>query len=74
MDAAVAALREGAESFLTAPVDPGQAARLAIEFQGAASNRRYFYEGVDVDEIWQMITVDLPPLLRWVEPFLPPSP
>ena len=34
----------------------------------------HFYEGVDVDEIWQMITVDLPPLLRWVEPFLPPWP
>lgn len=34
----------------------------------------HFYEGVDVDEIWQMITVDLPPLLGWVEPFLPPSP
>jgi two-component system NtrC family response regulator len=30
VDAAVAALREGAESFLTAPVDPGQAA-LALE-------------------------------------------
>jgi len=34
----------------------------------------HFYEGVDVGEIWQMITMDLPPLLRWVEPFLPLSP
>lgn len=34
----------------------------------------HFYEGVDLDEVWKMVTADLPQLVRWIEPLVPPGP
>lgn len=34
----------------------------------------HFYEGVDLDEVWKMITADLPQLLRWIELHAKPDP
>ena len=31
----------------------------------------HFYEGVDMEEIWKMVTSDLPELIRLVEPLSP---
>ena len=31
----------------------------------------HFYEGVDLDEVWKMVTADLPRLIKWVEPLAP---
>jgi uncharacterized protein with HEPN domain len=28
----------------------------------------HFYEGVDLDEVWKMITADIPELIRHIEP------
>jgi uncharacterized protein with HEPN domain len=33
----------------------------------------HFYEGVDLDEVWKMVTADLPQLIRWIEPLVPPG-
>jgi uncharacterized protein with HEPN domain len=33
----------------------------------------HFYEGVDLEEVWTMVTLDLPELIRLVEPLLPKS-
>jgi len=33
----------------------------------------HFYEGVDLDEVWKMVSVDLPRLLQWIEPLAPPA-
>jgi uncharacterized protein with HEPN domain len=34
----------------------------------------HFCEGVDLDEVWKMITADLPQLIRWIEPYSNPEP
>ena len=31
----------------------------------------HFYEGVDLEEVWKMITSDLPELIRLIEPLAP---
>ncbi len=31
----------------------------------------HFYEGVDLDEVWNMVTFDLPELVRLIEPLAP---
>jgi uncharacterized protein with HEPN domain len=31
----------------------------------------HFYEGVDLEEVWKMVTSDLPELIRWIEPLAP---
>lgn len=31
----------------------------------------HFYEGVDLEEVWKMVTADLPQLVRWIEPLVP---
>jgi len=33
----------------------------------------HFYEGVDLEEVWKMVTADLPQLVRWIEPLVPPG-
>jgi uncharacterized protein with HEPN domain len=57
--------------------------RLSPEFRGAhpevpwkliAGTRDkliHFYEGVDLDEVWKMLTADLPRLIRRIEPLVP---
>ena len=32
------------------------------------------YEAVDYDEVWSTATRDIPELLEWVRPLLPPEP
>lgn len=34
----------------------------------------HFYEGVDLEEVWGMVTSDLPELIRWIEPLAPLTP
>jgi uncharacterized protein with HEPN domain len=34
----------------------------------------HFYEGVDLDQVWGMVTADLPELIRWIEPLVPSAP
>jgi uncharacterized protein with HEPN domain len=31
----------------------------------------HFYEGVDLEEVWKMVTSDLPELIRWIDPLAP---
>ena len=31
----------------------------------------HFYEGVDLDEVWKMVSSDLPQPIRWIEPLAP---
>jgi uncharacterized protein with HEPN domain len=31
----------------------------------------HFYEGVDLEEVWKMVTSDLPDLIRMIEPLAP---
>jgi len=31
----------------------------------------HFYEGVDLEEVWTMVTSDLPELIRLIEPLVP---
>jgi uncharacterized protein with HEPN domain len=31
----------------------------------------HFYEGVDLEEVWKMVTSDLPELIRLIEPLAP---
>jgi uncharacterized protein with HEPN domain len=31
----------------------------------------HFYEGVDLEEVWKMVTSDLPGLIRLIEPLAP---
>ena len=31
----------------------------------------HFYEGVDLEEVWKMVTSDLPQLIGWIEPLAP---
>ena len=33
----------------------------------------HFYEGVDLDEVWKMVTSDLPELIRQIGPLAPPA-
>lgn len=33
----------------------------------------HFYEGVDLEEVWKMVTADLPDLIGLIEPFAPPA-
>jgi len=33
----------------------------------------HFYEGVELEEVWKMVTSDLPDLIRLVEPLAPPA-
>ena len=33
----------------------------------------HFYEGVDLEEVWKMVTSDLPDLIRQIEPLVPHS-
>lgn len=32
----------------------------------------HFYEGVDLEEVWKMVTSDLPQLISHIEPLVPP--
>jgi uncharacterized protein with HEPN domain len=32
----------------------------------------HFYEGVDLEEVWKMVISDLPQLIGWIEPLVPP--
>ncbi len=34
----------------------------------------HFYEGVDLEQVWGMVTSDLPELIRWIEPLAPSAP
>ena len=34
----------------------------------------HFYEGVDLEEVWKMVTSDVPQLIRWIEPLAPLAP
>lgn len=34
----------------------------------------HFYEGVDLEEVWKMVSSDLPQLIRQIEPLAPPAP
>ncbi len=34
----------------------------------------HFYEGVDLDEVWKMISADLPKLIRWIDLHSKPEP
>ena len=34
----------------------------------------HFYEGVDLEQVWGMVTSDLPKLIRWIEPLAPSAP
>ncbi len=34
----------------------------------------HFYQGVDLEEVWKTVTSDLPQLIRWIEPLVPPAP
>ena len=38
---------------------------------GARDKLIHFYEGVDLEEVWKMVTSDLPELIRWIEPLAP---
>lgn len=31
------------------------------------------HEGVDLDEVWKMVATDLPQLIQWIDPLVPPS-
>jgi uncharacterized protein with HEPN domain len=33
----------------------------------------HFYEGVDLEEVWKMVTSDLPQLISQIEPLAPPT-
>lgn len=33
----------------------------------------HFYEGVDLEEVWTMVTSDLPQLISHIEPLVPPA-
>lgn len=33
----------------------------------------HFYEGVDLEEVWKMVTSDLPQLISQIEPLTPPA-
>ena len=33
----------------------------------------HFYEGVDLEEVWKMVTSDLPQLISHIEPLVPPA-
>ena len=57
--------------------------RLSVEFReahpevpwrliaGTRDKLIHFYEGVDLEEVWKMVTSDLPELIRLVEPLSP---
>jgi uncharacterized protein with HEPN domain len=34
----------------------------------------HFYEGVDLDEVWKMVTSNLPELIRLIQPLAPSTP
>ena len=34
----------------------------------------HFYEGVDLEQVWGMVTSDLPELIGWIKPLAPPAP
>ena len=34
----------------------------------------HFYEGVDLEEVWKMVSSDLPELIRLIEPLAPDAP
>jgi len=38
---------------------------------GARDKLIHFYEGVDLEEVWKMVTSDLPQLIRRIEPLTP---
>jgi uncharacterized protein with HEPN domain len=38
---------------------------------GARDKLIHFYEGVDLEEVWKMMTSDLPELIRLIEPLAP---
>ena len=38
---------------------------------GARDKLIHFYEGVDLEEVWKMVTSDLPGLIRLIEPLAP---
>ena len=38
---------------------------------GARDKLIHFYEGVDLEEVWKMVTSDLPELIRLIEPLAP---
>ena len=38
---------------------------------GTRDKLNHFYEGVDLEEVWKMVTSDVPELVRLVEPLAP---
>jgi uncharacterized protein with HEPN domain len=38
---------------------------------GTRDNLIHFYEGVDLEEVWKMLTSDLPELIHLIEPLAP---
>jgi uncharacterized protein with HEPN domain len=53
-----------------------RAAHPAVPWRLIAGTRDkliHFYEGVDLEEVWKMVTSDLPQLIRQIEPLTPPT-
>ena len=51
-----------------------RAAHLEVPWRLIAGTRDkliHFYEGVDLEEVWKMVTSDLPGLIRLIEPLAP---
>ena len=51
-----------------------RAAHLEVPWRLIAGTRDkliHFYEGVDLEEVWKMVTSDLPELIRLIEPMVP---
>ena len=54
-----------------------RAARPEVPWKLIAGTRDkliHFYEGVDLEEVWKMVTSDLPELIRLIEPLAPHTP
>ena len=53
---------------------PGGASRSALKaIAGTRDKLIHFYEGVDLEEVWKMVTSDLPQLISQIEPLAPPA-
>ncbi len=53
-----------------------RAAHLEVPWKLIAGTRDkliHFYEGVDLEEVWKMVTADLPQLITQIEPLAPPA-
>ncbi|MBL8222030.1 MAG: DUF86 domain-containing protein, partial [Bryobacterales bacterium] len=38
---------------------------------GTRDKHIHFYDGVDLEEVWKMVTADVPELIRRIEPLAP---